>query len=68
MLGDEQPLGDLIGCEVLVEQQQNLELPRGDRLCDRIGNARVRGALADLLEEATCRNSTIRSGDSVLSK
>ena len=38
--------------EVLVEQQQHLELAGRDRLGDRIGHAGVRGALADLLEQA----------------
>src|SRR5829696_9381620 len=52
MLGDEQALRDLVGAEMLVQEEQNLELARREPACDRLGDATVRAAaVADLLEQ-----------------
>src|SRR5882762_5898091 len=37
VLGDEEPLRDLVGGKVVVEEQKHLELPRRERGCDRVG-------------------------------
>ena len=39
VLGDEEALGDLVGAEMLVEEQEHLELPRTQALRDRVGGA-----------------------------
>src|SRR5688572_5364309 len=36
VLRDEEPLRDLVGAEVFVEQQEHLELARGENLRDRV--------------------------------
>jgi signal transduction histidine kinase len=40
VLGDEEAPGDLVGSEVVVEQEEHFELPRGEHLGDRVGHAR----------------------------
>ncbi len=61
VLGDEEPPGDLVRPEVLVEKQQDLELASRDRVRDRVGDAPVRRAFPDLLEQAA-RNRSRESG------
>jgi signal transduction histidine kinase len=52
VLGDEQPSGDLVGAEPLVEQEQNLDLPGTQLLGDRLRDARVEpAALAHPVEQ-----------------
>src|SRR5215208_2588130 len=51
VLGDVQPSGDLIGAEMLVQQEQNLELARAQQGGDRVGDAATRPAFADLFEQ-----------------
>jgi signal transduction histidine kinase len=41
VLGDEQPLGDLVRAEPLVEQEQDLDLPRAQHAGDRLGDTRI---------------------------
>ena len=53
VLGDDQPLRDLLGAEVLVEEEQHLELAGRERPGDRLGNGgAAMAALAHLLEQA----------------
>src|SRR3954469_1201046 len=53
VLGDEEALRDLVGAEVIVEEQQHLDLARRERRGDRVGDT---GAAAvrvpHLVEEA----------------
>ena len=80
VLGDEEALGDLVGAEMLVEEEQNLHLAGRERLGDRVGDAGAAAvAAADLVEQPACdgarraaspcatasRNAAIRSGGSV---
>src|SRR5438445_1743403 len=52
VLGDEEPLGDLVGAQVLVEQEQHLELAGRERGRDRVRDGRLAvAALAYRLEE-----------------
>ena len=54
VLGDEETPGDLVGAEMVVEQEQNLELAGGERLGDRVGHAGAAVvAGAHLVQEAT---------------
>ena len=83
VLGDEEPLRDVVGREVVVEQQQHLDLPRGQRAGDVVGNAAAAPSAArtwSSRRRATspdraaspfatpCRNATIRSGGSLFSR
>ena len=82
VLGDEEPLRDLVGAVVLVEQEQHLELAGGESRGDPSGTPEPRPPLrtwssslrATGPESAASpwttpsRNSAIRSGDSVLSR
>ena len=52
VLGDVQPSGDLVGAEVLVQEQQNLELARAQRGGDRVGHSAPHSTFANLLEES----------------
>ena len=52
MLGDEQPACDLIGAEVLVEEQQHFQFPGRQAVGDRLGDAAAEAAaLANALQE-----------------
>jgi hypothetical protein len=51
VLGDEQPLRDLVRPVMLVEEEQNLELACGENRRDAVGNARAASARANLLEQ-----------------
>ena len=51
VLGDEQPVRDLVGAVVLVEEEQHLELPRRENRRDAVGHARATSARAHLLEQ-----------------
>ena len=83
VLGDEEPLRDLVGAEVLVEQEQHLELAGRERCRDRVGHARAAAVpvrtwsssrRATEPESAASpwatpsRNSAIRSGGSLFSR
>src|SRR5438093_6941396 len=52
VLGDEEPLRDLVGAEMLVEQEQHLDLAGRQCLGDRVRDARVHCALTHPVEEA----------------
>jgi hypothetical protein len=53
VLGDIEALRDLVGAEVLVEQEEHLELARRQAAGNRLRHAAVRGpAAANLLEQA----------------
>ena len=53
MLGDEEPLGDVVGREMLVEQEQHLDLACRQRAGDVVGNAAADpAAAAQLIEQA----------------
>ena len=53
VLGDEEPLCDLVGSKPLVEEKQHLDLARAQKLRDRFGDAAVgRAPVADLLEQS----------------
>jgi signal transduction histidine kinase len=55
VLGDEETPGDLVGAEMVVEQEQNLHLAGGERLGDRVGHARAAVvARAHLVQQAAC--------------
>jgi hypothetical protein len=51
VLRDEEPLGDLVGPEMVVEEEQHFELAGRQRLGDRVGDAALGGAFAHLLEQ-----------------
>ena len=51
VLGDEQPLGDLVRAVVLVEQQQHLELARGQSRRDAVWHTRAAPAGTHLVEQ-----------------
>ena len=83
MLRDEEALRDLVGAEMLVEEEQDLDLAGGELGGDRIGNAEVRvppsrtrssRRRATSPERAASpwatpfRNSAIRSGGSVFNR
>src|SRR2546425_6832865 len=52
VLGDEEPLGDLVGAQVLVEEEQHLELAGRERGRDHVRDGRLAmAALAHGLEE-----------------
>jgi hypothetical protein len=66
VLRDEETLGDLVRPQMLVEQEQNLDLSRGEDLRDRVRNAVEPAALAHAIEEAprdTSRERRIPAGD-----
>ena len=53
VLGDIEALRDLVGAEVLVEEEEHLELARGQAAGNRLRHAAVRGpAAANLFEQA----------------
>src|SRR3954451_19311673 len=52
VLRDEQPLGDLVGAEMPVEQEQHLELACRHRLRDLLRDDRSRTSLPYLIEQA----------------
>jgi signal transduction histidine kinase len=51
VLGDEQAAGDLIGAVMLVEQEEHLDLARGENRGDAVGHARTAPARPDLVEQ-----------------
>jgi signal transduction histidine kinase len=51
VLGDEEPLRDLLGAQMLVEQQQHLELTCRENRGDLVGHARATTAFPHLLEQ-----------------
>lgn len=53
VLGDEQALGDVVGREVVVEQQQDLDLAGRERMGDPIGDAAAEPAAGAHLVEQT---------------
>jgi len=57
VLRDEQPLGDLVRSEVLVEEEQHLDLASGQHSRDLFGNAAQPTAVAHTIEESS-RDST----------
>ncbi len=52
MLGDEEALGDLVGAEVLVEQEQHFDLAGGENARDLFGNTGEPASVAHALEES----------------
>jgi hypothetical protein len=52
VLRDIEPGRDLVGAEVLVQQEQDLELPRTERRGDLVGHATIDAAFPHLLEQA----------------
>ena len=55
MLRDEESARDLVGAEVLVEQEENLHLASGEAARDRLGNrAAESSSLAHTLEQPPC--------------
>jgi len=52
VLGDEEPLCDLVGAEVLVEEQQHLDLPGREHTSDLLGHAAQTSALAHAIEQS----------------
>ena len=55
MLGDEEPAGDLVGAEMLVEQQEDLQLAGGQPVGDRLRyTSSETAAFADTLEKSPC--------------
>src|ERR1700694_2701054 len=68
VLGDEEPLRNLVGAEVLVEQEENLELAGREGLGDGVGNSLVGSPVANPLEEAArdrTRERSLALGDAV---
>ena len=53
VLGDEQALRDLVGAEVLVEEEQHLDLAGGEQARDLLRHATQAPAVADTVEEAS---------------
>ena len=53
MLGDEEPRRDLVGAEMLVEEQQHLDLAGGELLRDLVRDATHASTLANPIEETT---------------
>jgi signal transduction histidine kinase len=51
VLRDEQALGDLVGSEVLVEEQQHLDLACGEHAGDLLGNSAEPAAVTNAVEE-----------------
>jgi signal transduction histidine kinase len=51
VLRDEEPLGDLVRSEVLVEQEEHLDLAGRQQSCDLLGNSAQPAAFADALEQ-----------------
>jgi signal transduction histidine kinase len=62
VLGDEQALGDLVGAEMVVEEEQDLDLAGGERACDRIGDAGAAAVPGPDLVEQTTRNRAGEGG------
>ena len=54
VLGDEQPARDLVRPVMLVEQEQHLDLARGEERRDAVRHARAAASCPDLLEEPPC--------------
>jgi hypothetical protein len=53
VLGDVQTLRDLVGAEMLIEEEKDLQLARGQAAGNRLRHSAVRGpAVANLLEQA----------------
>jgi len=51
VLGDVQPRGDLVGAEMLVEQEEYLDLACGELLRNLVGDATHTATFADAIEE-----------------
>ncbi len=67
VLGDEESLRDLVGGEVLVEQQQHLDLARGEHLRDLVRDAVEPATLAHTIQEPAgnaAGEGCIAAGDS----
>ena len=52
VLGDEEPLGDLVRAEVLVEQQEHLDLARRQHARDLLGDTAEASSVPDPLEQS----------------
>ena len=67
VLGDEEPLCDLVGSKPLVEEKQHLDLARAQKLRNRFGDAALgRTPVADLLEQSPrdrARERGLAAGD-----
>jgi signal transduction histidine kinase len=66
VLGDEEALCDLVRAEVLVEEEQHLDLARGEHARDRFGDAVEPAALAHAVEQPprdTARERCLASRD-----
>ena len=66
VLGDEEPLGDLVGPQMLVQEQEYLDLPRRERAGDLLGNAVESTPFAHPVQQAACdasRESRVASSD-----
>jgi signal transduction histidine kinase len=66
VLRDEEPLGDLVRREVLLEQQQHLDLPSGEHACDVLRDAVRASSFADTVHEPArdaAREGRVSAGD-----
>ena len=54
VLGDEEPLCDLISTEVLVQEEQHFDLPSREGAGDRLGDAVQPSSFANAVEQASC--------------
>lgn len=54
VLGDEEPLRDLVRVEALLEEEEHLDLARRQPLRDPVGDAGRAPSLPDTLEESSC--------------
>ena len=54
MLRDEEALGDLVRAEMLVQEQEHLDLPRGEHAGDLLRDSAEPAAVADAVEEPAC--------------
>ena len=51
VLGDEEPLRDLVRSQVLVEKKKHFDFTRGEELGDRVGDASETAVLAHTIEK-----------------
>jgi signal transduction histidine kinase len=54
VLRDEEALGDLVRAEMLVQEQEHLDLPRGEHAGDLLRDSAEPAAVADAVEEPAC--------------
>jgi signal transduction histidine kinase len=57
VLGDEEALCNLVRAQMLIEEEQHLDLSRGERACDRVRDAVESPAFAHAIEQAACDSS-----------